>query len=528
MFGTATLRVRAAAGLAAAMALAGVAGAPPAVAKPTTIGFAYTSAEQSFVVPAGVTRVTVAASGAAGGTGGRGGGLGGRVTAELAVTPGQTLFVEVGGGAWGGGGGRLDSMAGLGGGASDVRTCAVAAACDTLGSRLIVAGGGGGGGGNYLTSPAAGVGGRGGFLAEGGADGVTLGGGGGGPGTAHAAGAGGVAGGAGGTAGTVGTPGTGGTGGSGERGGGGGGGGWFGGGGGGGANSGYGGGGGGGGSSYVTPTALSSFVQPGGAVVGAVTIAYEPAALELGAGSLTFAPTQERTVALRNAGGADLPIAAPAIDGPQAAAFTVTASDCGAALAPGAACALTVRFTPTAAGPAVAVLSAGGAGARGDVVLVGDGGPLPAGPAGPAGASVVGPAGPTGPAGLPGPTGPAGLPGRAGPTGPAGRTTTAVARVLSTSARLHRGAIAVRVQCAPVTAAVAVTLRTAGKLAGARRTVGARTFRCPGRRTMSVSIRVRAAVAGLVRRAGKHVVVVAALPSTAAAGRRLTVRVDGR
>ena len=131
--------------------------------------FTATGAEQAYVVPAGVTAVHVEAIGAPGGDGlpansgtpGEGG-RGGVVRADVPVSPGQVLYVAVGGpGASGGvlgpnpggwnGGGASSNAGGAGGGASDVRTCSrSAASCpagsSSLASRLIVAGGGGGGG----------------------------------------------------------------------------------------------------------------------------------------------------------------------------------------------------------------------------------------------------------------------------------------------------------------------------------------------------------------------------------------------
>ena len=68
-------------------------------AQPVT--FAYTGSTQSYTVPAGVTSLTVDASGAGGGIypGGVGqAGAGGRMLATIAVTPGQVLNIVVGGG----------------------------------------------------------------------------------------------------------------------------------------------------------------------------------------------------------------------------------------------------------------------------------------------------------------------------------------------------------------------------------------------------------------------------------------------
>src|SRR5690349_12013323 len=158
--------------IAAACALAPAAYA--AAPAPTTFG--YTGAEQSYTVPAGVTSVRVSATGAPGGAGAPGptrpgvvGGLGAVATGDLTVTPGEVLYVEVGGpggdgntnggglGGWNGGGlggssfGGEGSFGGGGGGASDVRFCSINAS-DCLvvptseASRLLVAGGGGGAG----------------------------------------------------------------------------------------------------------------------------------------------------------------------------------------------------------------------------------------------------------------------------------------------------------------------------------------------------------------------------------------------
>ncbi len=117
-----------------------------------TVTFNTPGAAQ-YLVPAGVTRLTVTATGARGGsnTNGRPGGLGARVTTTLTVNPGETLTVQVGGaggtapvvngnGGGGGynGGGNGFSSNGGGGGATDIRRGAA------LTDRLVVAGGGGG------------------------------------------------------------------------------------------------------------------------------------------------------------------------------------------------------------------------------------------------------------------------------------------------------------------------------------------------------------------------------------------------
>jgi hypothetical protein len=103
--------------------------------------FNFTETEQTFEVPQGVTAITVDAYG--GGThSGRDKrrALGGRTKATLPVTPGETLYVFVGGGGFNGGG--RDGCSGQGpsgAGASDVRERG-----DGLGNRILVAGGAGG------------------------------------------------------------------------------------------------------------------------------------------------------------------------------------------------------------------------------------------------------------------------------------------------------------------------------------------------------------------------------------------------
>ncbi len=130
-----------------------------------------TAAEQCYTVAAGVTELRVIAVGAPGGAGssnpgkgtGGAGADGARVQGVLSVTPGETLYVEVGGpghaGEAGGGesgwngGGTGTERGGGGGGASDLRTVSCAGACPgsaaSLASRLLIAAGGGGGGGAF-------------------------------------------------------------------------------------------------------------------------------------------------------------------------------------------------------------------------------------------------------------------------------------------------------------------------------------------------------------------------------------------
>jgi hypothetical protein len=146
-------------------ALAALAASAPAQA--TTVVFPYTGGEGMFVVPAGVTSIQVVAIGGSGGAAEAGGGAAAQVTGNLSVTPGQILYVEVGGkgqsqgeggaGGFNGGG----SGAGGGGGASDVRISPRSAGLSPD-PRLIVAGGGGGAG----SSGPSGAGGTGGAAGE--------------------------------------------------------------------------------------------------------------------------------------------------------------------------------------------------------------------------------------------------------------------------------------------------------------------------------------------------------------------------
>ncbi len=216
--------------------------------------------EHPIVVPPGVTSVHVTAVGAQGGAAVGPGGVGASVVADLAVTAGTTIYAEVNVG--GGPGGA--SGIGVGGGASDLRTCSTSSTCGALGTvadpRLVVAGGGGGqglaGGGG-----SGGAGGAGGSTAcNAGGDGGngqagTFRGGGGGGGTCVSGGAAGL--GAGAANGVAGAAGGGGTGSAAGQGAGGGGGGYFGGGGGGGDGIPGNAGGGGGGSSFAAATAAN-------------------------------------------------------------------------------------------------------------------------------------------------------------------------------------------------------------------------------------------------------------------------------
>lgn len=156
---------------AAVIAAGSLAFASPAHAAPacTTTGstvsceFSYLGAPETWTVPAGVVEIDVDLYGAEGGNvaGILPGGRGGRATATLAVTPGQTVTVAVGGeggsvlgcgqqtvpgaGGFNGGGTGGDDALGTGceapggGGASDIRFGGTG-----LADRVLVAGGGGG------------------------------------------------------------------------------------------------------------------------------------------------------------------------------------------------------------------------------------------------------------------------------------------------------------------------------------------------------------------------------------------------
>ncbi len=117
-----------------------------------TFTFNYTGAQQQWTVPAGVTSVNLTVAGAKGG--GTNGGNGAVITKNcFSVTPGQILYIRVGGmgtqgansGGWNGGGTGHNSTGSAtyrswgGGGASDIRIGGTA-----LNNRVIVAGGGGG------------------------------------------------------------------------------------------------------------------------------------------------------------------------------------------------------------------------------------------------------------------------------------------------------------------------------------------------------------------------------------------------
>jgi hypothetical protein len=360
--------------------------------------FSSTGSEQSYPVTARQTQVHVVAVGGEGGAGNGAqlGGFGGVASADLPVTPGSTLYVEVGGNGanvnTGGfnGGGTGASGGGGGGGASDVRTAPLAAA-GSLSSRLLI-GGGGGGGGIF-----GGNGGNGGaklvwdgttYLAAG-DPGTTS-----GTSTATPGGGGSTSGGTGGAAcntgggaqpGTAGSLGSGGAGGDSDAGGGGGG--YYGGGGGGGETVTCAKTGGGGGSSFG-PGGTRYAIDP----TGVPSITITAAAEQLSVASLAYGSQPQttlsgpKTVTITNSGDAPLTLRGWSFAGADPAAFLVGSSTCARALAPGASCELSVRFVPDAKGPRAAVLTiASDQLTPASVSVSGTGGALPAGARGPAG-----------------------------------------------------------------------------------------------------------------------------------------------
>lgn len=122
-------------------------GCETAAATGCTYDFGYTGNEQTFIVPSGITSIAVVLEGAQGGTDNAAiQNYGGKVSATLAVSLNELLYLYVGGqpaGEAGGynGGGAGDNGGKGGGGATDIRR-----AGNGLADRILVAGGGGGGG----------------------------------------------------------------------------------------------------------------------------------------------------------------------------------------------------------------------------------------------------------------------------------------------------------------------------------------------------------------------------------------------
>lgn len=351
-----------------------------------TVTCTYTEGSNAFTVPDGVSEIHVVAVGGDGapaireGTVVSQGGAGARVTGDLEVTPGTTMYAVVGGDAdrgTGGANGGGDAIStgvnnsGAGGGASDVRSSASA-----VSSRLLVAAGGGGGGFGWQDDTPGGTGG------DAGADGQSggnfggaglVGGGGGGAGTATQGGEGGTGGFPNGQPGQSGNPGTGGD--DTERGAGAGGGGLYGGGSGG--QAGHedifgtffsGGAGGGGGGSSLVPSG-GTLTLAGHADSPRIEISYTVESPTAPAASLS--PTSHsfgsqaigissdpQTFTLSNTGDAALEVDDVSVSGSNAGDFATSADSCsGASVEPGANCTVDVTFTPTASGTRSATLS---------------------------------------------------------------------------------------------------------------------------------------------------------------------------
>lgn len=147
-----------------ALAAAGLIAVSIAPAQAASQVVPYSGLPYIYVVPDGVTSLTVTIDGAQGGSNGSSaGGLGARITGTLAVTPGEALQVNVGGAGgfqksgWNGGGAAGGYATG-GGGATDLRrgSCAWSGACG-LDDRIVVAAGGGGGTGGTAPGGAGGL-----------------------------------------------------------------------------------------------------------------------------------------------------------------------------------------------------------------------------------------------------------------------------------------------------------------------------------------------------------------------------------
>lgn len=131
----------------------------------TTQTFSYTGSPQSFVVPAGVTSLSVKIWGAGGAGSDGSGGSGAFLKGTLAVTSGQALTIVVGGGGsfsssassaggYGGGGASGGASGGSGGGYSSIFSSTTFSQANVLALA-----GGGGGGGYYGDSTYGGAGG---------------------------------------------------------------------------------------------------------------------------------------------------------------------------------------------------------------------------------------------------------------------------------------------------------------------------------------------------------------------------------
>lgn len=376
------------AGLLAGAACLAVPASGVAAAPVTAMAPYFTPGGYSFTVPAGLTSLTVAATGAAGGSVGiLGGGEGASVTATVPVVGGEQLFVGVGGvggpgtgtgvagagGIDGGGtGGSNFTFSGAGGGGASV--VGVGSPFSSLGALVVAAGGGGTG--------ADAIGGNAGSAGANAPDASSVGGGAGTVAAGGSAGAGGV------QSGLAGSSGLGGEGASGGGGSGGGGGGGYNGGGGGGSGT-EGSGGGGGASFTVAGATVLVPAAPSTAAAG-VVITYDVPTAALNTSAISFPGTQPQDTAgtelpltVTNDGSAPLIISGVQTGGTNPGDYLID-NGCQQPVAPAGSCRIGVRFDPQADGASSATLTilTNAPSAPATVTLTGTGGPLPHGPTG--------------------------------------------------------------------------------------------------------------------------------------------------
>ncbi len=144
---------------------------------PNTVSFT-TPGSYTWTVPAGLTSISVVATGGGGGGGGLSGpnagqvgGAGAVVTSTLSVTPGQVLNLVVGGGGGAGANGPSNGNGfslGAGGGGGGSSSVDASTDVATLAAYPEIIAGGGGGGGSYLGGAGGNAGGAGGAGGNGG------------------------------------------------------------------------------------------------------------------------------------------------------------------------------------------------------------------------------------------------------------------------------------------------------------------------------------------------------------------------
>ncbi len=149
----------------------------------------------------------------------------------------------------------------------------------------------------------------------------------------------------------------------------------------------------------------TSTARPRRANAPGVTITYAAPLAGESAQSIAFPAAQPqgvasaaRTLTVTNDGSAPLVVSAVELGGADPADYHLVVG-CQEQVAPGASCAVAIRFAPQALGPSSATLTlvTNAVAAPAAVALSGTGGALPAGPAGPAGATgASGPAGTSG------------------------------------------------------------------------------------------------------------------------------------